>query len=233
MKAVKHGVELQIPALGVTQVKQAGLQPQPPGAHQQLERAGVVLHLRPGLIGHPLDNASGLGPADAQIPQLPRQGRVFDHDAVLFPQFFHHPLGVASHSWCSWRNRSGSSTILGGRMGGGICPDWAMIRRTTLRLSVELTGNGPLGNTFLMQQEDRFTLVRSDHGVLKGLGEGGQSGKKSGAQQMRLRAKRSAGKPAVIGLLLNPRQELLGLSPDPPPPRVQTRCSRPDPRAPA
>jgi hypothetical protein len=94
MKAVKHGVELQIPALGVTQVKQAGLQSQALGAHQQLERTGVVLHLGPGLIGHPLTTLR-TRTDDAQIPQPPRQGRVFDRDPVLFPELLHHPLGVA------------------------------------------------------------------------------------------------------------------------------------------
>jgi hypothetical protein len=133
MEAVKDGVELEVPALGVTQVKQAGLKAQPPGTHPQREGTRVVLHLSPGLIGHPLA-AQVPGRADAQVAQLAGQGGVFDGDAVLFPEFFRDALGKPLHSWELAKARI--DDLNRRRANRGIWPAWAIIRRTALRLSL-------------------------------------------------------------------------------------------------
>ncbi len=134
VKAIEDGVELQIPPLGIPQIKQAGLQPQPLRAHPHCERAGIMLHLRSGFVGHFL-TARRTRAGDAQVPQMPRQGRVFDRDAVFFPQLFGHALGVALTllvqlaQQVAIQHHSRRATV------GGICPDWVIIRRTALRLS--------------------------------------------------------------------------------------------------
>ncbi len=164
MKAIEEGVELQIPPLRVTQIKQAGLEPQPLRAHQQRKRAGVVLHLGPGLVGHSL-TALLTWAGDAQVPQTPRQGRVFDRDTVLFPQLLGHALGVALTLLVQLAEQVRIQHDFRGPNGRGHLPGLGDDPPHGSAAEPELPGDGPLGDPFLMQEEDRFTCVRSDHGA--------------------------------------------------------------------
>src|SRR5260370_13480922 len=94
VEAVKDRVELEMPALGVAQVKEAGLQTQPDGPHPQGEGAGVVLHLGPGLVRHPLA-AQGHVRANAQLAQMAGQGEGFYSVAVPLSEFFRPPPYIA------------------------------------------------------------------------------------------------------------------------------------------
>ena len=162
VEAVKDGIKLQIPALAVTQVKKAGLQAQQHRTHPQCEGAGVVLHLGPGLLG-PTLAAQVHGRADAQLAQIPGEGGVLDRDAVLFPEFFRHPLGVAVALLVELAQEIRIDDLNRGTSQPGHLAGLGDDSSHGVAAEFESAGDLPNGHPLLVEKEHRLTFVRCDH----------------------------------------------------------------------
>ena len=124
-----------------------------------------MLHLGSRLVGHLVAAALGCF-GDAQLAQHPRQGRVAHRDAFFLGKFFVHTLNapVALPVQSAQQFLIDVALVLTDGLGhlsalGDDGPD-------SVAANLEPPGDLPQAHAFLVQQEDRFTLVRFDHGVL-------------------------------------------------------------------
>jgi hypothetical protein len=82
-----------MPALGITQVKETGLELGGRLAQSNGERTGVVLHLGPRLIGHTITPSLRRKP-NAQLAQPASQAGVFDLKAMFFLELLKDALNI-------------------------------------------------------------------------------------------------------------------------------------------
>jgi len=93
-EAVKDPVELEIPAFGVAQVEETGLEFGRHATQGDLVGAGVVLHFGPRFVRHPLATGGGWE-AEPELAHPARKGGVGDLQPVFFAELFVHALEVA------------------------------------------------------------------------------------------------------------------------------------------
>src|SRR5207249_2529935 len=92
-----------------------------------------------------------------------------------------------------------------------ICPAWAMIRRTALRLSLSPREIPRIAMPSWWNRNTALRLSAVIIELLEGFGEGRQPAQQAGAQQMGLGTVRAAGEPLILALSHDAQQDLLGL----------------------
>jgi hypothetical protein len=165
LEAIEAAVELQVTPLAVAQVKHAG--GDLVGLLSQANRIerGVVLHLGSRLIGHLVAAALGrLG--DAELAQHPGQRRVAHRDAFLLGELFMHALDAATALPVKGAQQLRIDLLLVPAHGLGHLPLLGNDGAHRSAADPQSPGNLALAHAFLVEQEDCFTLVRFDHGVV-------------------------------------------------------------------
>ena len=164
LEAIKSAVKPEVTTFTVTQVDQAGDEFDPPAPQLDLIEAGVMLHLQPRLIGHPV--AAGLwGVADAQLPEPSGQGRIAHLDPLLLHELLMHSRHPALALLVELAQEFLIQPLLVGThrpRHRALLPDDGSNR---VAAQGQAAGNLPRFHPFLVEHENRLTLVRCDHGV--------------------------------------------------------------------
>src|SRR5947208_16313268 len=101
----------------------------------------------------------------------------------------------------------------GARATSGICPAWAMIRRTALRLSLSPREIPRIAMPSWWSRNTALRLSAVIIELLEGFGEGRQPAQQAGAQQMGLGVAGAPGEPLILAFGNDVQSSLLRLLP--------------------
>jgi len=161
-ETLERAVELQVAALGIPQVEQAGDQLRPLPGELHLIRRGVMLHLGAWFVGHAVA-AHRLAAAQFQVAQHPRQRGIADLDSLFLDQLLVHTLQPTVALAVQTFEQLGVDLNL-------ILPlfphDLSLLSDNGphgIAAEVQAAADLPQGHPFLVQVENGVTHVRIDH----------------------------------------------------------------------
>ena len=128
-----------------------------------------MLHLGPGFIGH-LVAAARRALTDAQAAQQAGEGGILHVNTFLFGQFFVHPLDPAPALLVEALEHLRIDGVLGGADQLGQLAPLGDDHRHRVATDAQAPSDLSQRHAFLVEQKNRLTLVRFDHGVASSCG---------------------------------------------------------------